>query len=354
MKQKDKKQHVKYKGRLRNISLPDLDVLDEEREQSTFKTARISSKLGYSFKNDMDLLTGRVMEVMSNYQCRVALPKETVTASISGRLKQFLYQSYALVAVGDQVEVDINPAPDFRIERVLPRRNSLIRYGSGTFQKDIIIAANIDQLVITTSWLMPRFKPGLVDRYLILAAKHKIAPIIVINKIDLCEDFEELEESIAYYRQIGCEVILTSTVNGAGMEELKTALMSKDSVFSGHSGAGKSSLINYLEPGIELLTAEVSDYNEKGKHTTTQAVLLPWSFGGHLLDTPGIKTISLHLEDISIIPKLFPGFDQYYPHCKFRDCSHTEELGCAIIAAVEEGLIDPERYESYRWILQSP
>ncbi|MCD8480280.1 MAG: ribosome small subunit-dependent GTPase A, partial [Candidatus Cloacimonetes bacterium] len=174
------------------------------------------------------------------------------------------------------------------------------------------------------------------------------------NKVDLCEDFEELEECVAYYRQIGCKVILTSSVSGKGMNELKSILMDKDSVFSGHSGAGKSSLINYLEPGIELLTAEVSDYNEKGKHTTTQAVLLPWSFGGHLLDTPGIKTISLHQDDVDVIPKLFPGFDEYYPQCKFRDCTHTQEIGCAVLEAVERGLIDPDRYDSYLGILNSP
>ncbi|MCB5266965.1 MAG: ribosome small subunit-dependent GTPase A [Candidatus Cloacimonetes bacterium] len=354
MKQKDKKQHIKFKGRLRNISLPDLDVLDDQREASAYKTARISSKLKHSQKNDSELQVGRVMEVMSNYQCRVALADQTVMASISGRLKQFLYQSSGLLAVGDQVELDLAPAPDFRIENLIPRRNSLIRYGSGTFQRDIVIAANIDILVITTSWLMPRFKPGLVDRYLILAAKHNIAPLIVVNKIDLCRDFEELEESLAYYRQIGCKIILTSTISGEGIDELRDMLKDRDSVFSGHSGAGKSSLINCLEPGIELLTAEVSDFNEKGKHTTTQAVLLPWSFGGHLLDTPGIKTISLHQDDVKIIPKLFPGFDAYYPLCKFRDCSHIEEVGCAVLEALEKGEIDPERYESYRWILQSP
>lgn len=354
MKQKDKKLHRKFKGRLRNVSLSNLDVLDDIKEVSSYKTARTASKLDQSFKVDMRLKRGRVMEVMSNYHCRVALGDTTVTASISGRLKQFLYSSSNLIAVGDYVEVDLAPEPDFRIEHLIERKNSLTRYGGGSFQKEMVLAANIDQIVITTSWRMPRFKPGLVDRYLILAAKHHVQPILVVNKLDLCEDFEELEDSLAYYRQIGCKVILTSIVTGAGMEELKMALMNQDSVFSGHSGAGKSSLINYLEPGIELLTAEVSDYNEKGKHTTTQAVLLPWSFGGHLADTPGIKTISLHQDDVDLIPKLYPGFDKYYPHCQFRDCSHTHELQCAVISAVQTGEIDPERYDSYLGILQSP
>ena len=353
MKQKDKKQHQKFKGRLRNISLPDLDILDDRKESAQYKTARTAEKLEHSYKNSAKLEPGRVMEVMSNNQCWVELASKTIMASISGRLKQFLYKSSKLIAVGDYVQVDVVQAPDYRIEKLSERKNSLIRYGGGSFQKEIVLAANIDYLVITTSWLMPRFKPGLVDRYLILAAKHDITPILVINKIDLCQDFEELEESIAYYRQIGIKVILSSMQSGAGLDELRAALKGKDSVFSGHSGAGKSSIINALEPGIKLLTAEVSDHNDKGKHTTTQAILIPWSFGGHLLDTPGIKTIALHQDDSALVPKLFPGFDRYYPNCKFRDCSHSHEDGCAVLEALEKGDIDPARYESYLGILNS-
>lgn len=353
MKQKDKKRRVKHSERLKNIDLPDLDVLDDQREKAEYKTARTDSKRHQTFKRGMKLKTGRVMEVMSNYQCRIKLEDEEIQASIGGRIKQFRYQSKALVAVGDYVEVDLAPAPNYRIENILPRKNSLIRYDSGSYQKEIVLAANIDQLVITSSWLMPMFKPGLIDRYLILAAIHKIHPLIVINKIDLCEDYEELEKSIAYYRQIGCEIILTSAVTGDGMQELKQALKDRDSVFSGHSGTGKSTLINYLEPDLELLTAEVSNHNEKGKHTTTQAVLLPWSFGGHLIDTPGIKTLTLNREDKDAIPRLFPGFELYHPHCRFRDCKHIEEQDCAVLEAVESGEIDPLRYESYRWIMEN-
>jgi ribosome biogenesis GTPase len=186
-----------------------------------------------------------------------------------------------------------------------------------------------------------------------MAAKFNIRPILVLNKIDLCEDFDELEDEIAYYKESGMSVILTSVVDGRGIAELKAELKGRDTVFSGHSGAGKSSLINALEPGLELLTAEVSDYNEKGKHTTTQAVMLPFSFGGYLIDTPGIKTLVLHQEDKPIVPKLFPGFDRFYPHCRFRDCTHIHEEGCAVLAAMEAGGLDPLRYESYRWIMDN-
>ncbi|MDD3523932.1 MAG: ribosome small subunit-dependent GTPase A [Candidatus Cloacimonetes bacterium] len=353
MKQKDKKQSVKFSGRMKNISLPDFDILDEIGPDNEFKIARTAEKRHVHNKRNMLLERGRVIEVMSNYQCHVKMQEKVVTASIGGRLKQFKNHSSAILAVGDYVEVDTSPAPDYRIENILPRKNSLIRYGTGTFQKEIALAANIDQLVITCSWRMPMFKPGLVDRYLILANKFHIRPIIVINKIDLCEDFDDLEDEISYYRESGIKVILSSTVTGAGIEELKEELKDMDSVFSGHSGAGKSSLINSLEPGLELLTAEVSDFNEKGKHTTTQAIMLPFSFGGYLIDTPGIKTLTLSQEDEARIPKLFPGFDRFYSHCRYRDCKHIQEEGCAILEAVDNGDLDPLRYESYRWIMQN-
>ncbi|MDD4308977.1 MAG: ribosome small subunit-dependent GTPase A [Candidatus Cloacimonetes bacterium] len=347
MKQKDKKQIKRNSGRMLNFVLPDPDILDDIKDAPQYKTARTKEKSKHSFKLGMDLAEGRITEIKSNYLYLVEVNGEMHTASMSGRLKQFLYQSHALAAVGDRVSLDLSNAPDYRVEHILPRTNSLIRYGGGSFQKEIILAANIDQVIITSSWRMPMFKPGLIDRYLCIAAIHGIAPIIVINKIDLLEDSEELEEATAYYRYIGIPLLCTSIIDGTGMLELRNMLCNKDSVFTGHSGTGKSSLINYLEPSLTLATAEVSDFNEKGKHTTTQAILLPWSFGGHLLDTPGIKTISLHGDQKELIPKVFPGFDRFHHDCRFRDCSHTHEEDCAVLKALEDDLIPIERYDSY-------
>ncbi|MCB5253451.1 MAG: ribosome small subunit-dependent GTPase A [Candidatus Cloacimonadaceae bacterium] len=353
MKQKDKKRRARYTGRLKNIDLPDADILDEARSSDTYKTARIDTRQDQTPTSKTNLKKGRVMAVMSNYRCLVKIQEEQVLASIGGRLKQFRYQSTSMLAVGDYVKVDMSLAPDYRIVNILPRKNRLSRYDSGSFQKEILVAANIDQLVITSSWRMPMYKPGLIDRYLILAAVHHVTPLIVINKIDLCEDFEELKEGIAYYEQSGFKVILTSTFTQEGISELKAELKDKDSVFSGHSGAGKSSLINSLQPGLELITAEVSDFNEKGRHTTTQTTMLPWDFGGHLIDTPGVKTAYLNRKDIDLIPKVFPGFDRFYPSCRFRDCRHMQDDDCAVLKALESGEIDPDRYESYRWIMDN-
>ncbi|MDP2174207.1 MAG: ribosome small subunit-dependent GTPase A [Candidatus Cloacimonadaceae bacterium] len=353
MKQKDKKKRTRYTGRLRAISLPDLDILDDEREKSEYKTLRAAHKQQKSFKSGMELLHGRITEIMSNYLYVVEAGGTYYNASLCGRMKQFIYGSQALSAVGDYVQLDISHAPNHRIENILPRKNTLSRFTGGSFQKEIILAANIDQVIITVSWRMPMIKPGLIDRYLCIAALQNISPVIVINKIDLCEDHEELEETISYYRQIGIPILCTSIISGEGMEELRSLVKDRDSVFSGQSGTGKSSLINWLQPGLNLLTAEVSDYNEKGRHTTTQAILIPWSFGGHLLDTPGIKTVNLHSEDKALIPKVFPGFDTIALNCRFRDCSHTCEEDCAVLQALEADIIPIERYDTYLRILSS-
>lgn len=354
MKQKDKKIQIPPSGeRLRNVQMPDLDALDDVREKAEYKTLRVSSKQHQKFKRDTQLIQGQILEVMTNYAYLVEAGDKLYTASLSGRLKQFSYASKALSAVGDRVELDISNDPHFRIENILPRTNALSRYAGGSFQKEIILAANVDTVIITSSWRMPMIKPGLIDRYICIAALQNIAAVIVINKVDLCEDREELEDTIGYYRQSGFLVLLTSVVSGEGMEELRAALKDKDSVFSGQSGTGKSSLINWLEPGLELRTAEVSEFNEKGKHTTTQSILRPWSFGGHLLDTPGIKTVNLHRDAIKEIPKVFPGFAELAPNCHFRDCIHTHEDNCAVLEAYEADRIPVDRYESYLRLMDS-
>lgn len=353
MKQKDKKVTKSIKHNLSNTPVLDSDFYDEMQSDVIHKSKRTHEKSGLSLKKNLNLVQGRIVEVKSNYLNIVRIRDKELSCSISGRLKQYLFKTKLLTAVGDLVEVDTSTKPDCRIEILLPRRNTLSRFTEGSYQKEIIIASNLDYLVITASWKMPMLKPGLIDRYLCIAAINQISPIICINKIDLCDDLQAVNDITAYYKNLDIPVIFTSVITNQGIDELKELLTNKDSVFSGQSGTGKTSIINVLEPGLDLTVDVVSNYNEKGKHTTTQAKLVKWSFGGNLVDTPGLKTVNLHRNKKELIPGVFPGFDVYTPQCYFRSCSHTHENDCAIIKAVDKGGIPEERYESYLRIMES-
>jgi ribosome biogenesis GTPase len=353
MKQKDKKITKSQKERHSNVVVLDNDYYDDLQSDVSKKSKRTSDKSHKTLKKNLTLKRGRIVEVKSNYLNIVRIDGREYSCSISGRLKQYMFKTKLLTAVGDWVEVDMTVEPDYRIEELLPRKNTLSRFTESNFQKEIIVASNLDYLVITSSWLMPMLKPGLIDRYLCIAALNNLKTIICINKIDLCEDFSKAEAAMAYYKMLDIPVMFTSTMTGAGIKELKEMLTDRDSVFSGQSGTGKSSLINALEPGLDLAVNEISSFNEKGRHTTSQARLIGWSFGGNLVDTPGLKTINLHKNQKSLIPGVFPGFDDYTDRCFYRSCSHEHETDCAVKAAVEEGKIPVERYESYLRIMES-
>jgi ribosome biogenesis GTPase len=353
MKQRDKKVIKRSKDRILNVQIQDQDYYDEHQSDVVHKAKRVSAKSGKSYKRDLQLKPGRIVEVKSNYLNVVRIDDTEYTCTISGRLKQYLFQTRMLSAVGDRVNVDVSNQPDYRIEEILPRSNTLSRYTENSYQKEIVVACNIDYLVITASWALPMLKPGLIDRYLCIAEINRLKPIVCINKIDLCEDLTEAEAAVAYYKKLDIPVIFTSTLSLAGIEELKNLIRDKDSVFSGQSGTGKSSLINALEPGLNLAVSEVSSFNEKGRHTTSQARLLKWSFGGNLVDTPGLKTVNLHRNQKSYIPTVFPGFGNYAGKCYYRGCTHSHETDCAVKADVEKGIIPLQRYDSYLRIMES-
>ena len=283
-------------------------------------------------------------------------------------LRTLLIQSRAPVTVGDRVWFsDQSQAWDGQpvgvIEQVAPRSTTLSRRDRR--KREQAIVANADQLLAVVSVAQPRLRPHLVDRYLVAALKGHLQPVLCFNKMDLLEDDDTLDDPdeprharlsvhdvIDEFRALGYTCVCTSTITGAGLDELRTHLTNRLTVLSGQSGVGKSSLLNALQPGLRLATGAVSDENEKGRHTTTLAELLPLDFGGFVVDTPGIRSFDLWSVDPGELEAYFIELIPYVQQCRFKNCVHRNEDGCAVIAAVENGEISERRYFSYLKMLE--
>jgi ribosome biogenesis GTPase / thiamine phosphate phosphatase len=262
-------------------------------------------------------------------------------------LKSLSTDQRHVVAAGDRVW--FRPAPHWEgiIERIEPRHGVLSRTSRG---RRHVIAVNVDQLLIVTSAAEPHLKPNLIDRMLVTAEKVRAQPIICINKVDLV-DPADLEPLAGVYGQMGYTVLLLSAETGFGTAGFRRLVVGRESVVAGQSGVGKSSLLNAIEPGLDLKVRTVSTENEKGRHTTSTATLVPLSAGGFIVDTPGIRQFQLW----DVIPAELAGFYRdlrsYVSLCRFPDCTHTHEADCAIKNAVADGQLDVRRYESYCHLL---
>lgn len=233
------------------------------------------------------------------------------------------------------------------IERIEPRRTALSRTSQG---REHVIVANVDQVIVVASAADPPLKPNLIDRFLVSAEQRELRSIICINKCDLF-DPALLQPIAGRYGRIGYEVLLTSATAGTGLQRLRGLLAEKQTVLAGQSGVGKSSLLNAIQPGLELRVGSVSSDSGKGTHTTRAASLLRLESGGWVVDTPGLRQFELW----DVIPEEVEGFFlEFRPFvtlCRFPDCGHTHEEGCGVKSAAAGGLISPERYASYRKIL---
>ncbi len=209
-----------------------------------------------------------------------------------------------------------------------------------------VLVANVDQLAIVTSVAEPRLKPNLIDRLLVAAEKGGVRPLICINKVDLA-DPADLQPLVGVYSQMGYEVLLLSAKTGFGVARFRRAMLGRANVVAGQSGVGKSSLLNAIDPNLQLHVQPVSEDTEKGKHTTTTARLLPMAGGGYVVDTPGMRQFQLWDVAAEEVAGYFRDVRPYVSLCHFPDCTHTHEADCAVKNAVADGQLDERRYESY-------
>lgn len=272
--------------------------------------------------------------------------------TLRGRLKLEDTKLTNLVAVGDEVTFTPLEENEGVIEEVAERRSVLARLSMKKAEGIQVIAANVDQLVIVAAIRKPSLKVRFIDRMLIAAELGEMTPVLCITKLDLAGNMK-YEKKLAQYKNLVKEIVFTSVVTGVGLDDLKNVLTDKVSVLAGRSGVGKTSLLNVLIPGSDFMIKEVSRTTGKGTHATTSVQLMPFPFGGHVVDTPGVKGFRVGLVEKEELGYYFAEMEQYLPECRFKNCTHRHEPSCAVKEAVEAGAIPVERYESYLRIYQT-
>lgn len=277
-----------------------------------------------------------------------------VESKVKGNFRLKEIRSTNPVAVGDRVVIDINNEGTAFITEIEDRKNYIIRRASNLSKQSHIIAANLDQAMLIVTVNFPITTTVFIDRFLATAEAYRVPVKLVFNKIDRYkgEDLEYLDGLINLYTTIGypCSKLCAKTEEG--LQEFRADLKDKITLLSGHSGVGKSTIINKLIPGVNLRTGDISEYHNKGMHTTTFSEMIPLPEGGYLIDTPGIKgfgTIEMETAEIS---HYFPEIFKFSEDCRFNNCTHRHEPGCAVLQALEEHYISESRYKSYLSILE--
>lgn len=300
-------------------------------------------------------MNGIVMKSTGSWYNVLAEDGRMVDCRIKGLFRIKGIKTTNPVAVGDKVEFDEEGDSQGVIHKIAERRNYIIRKSINLSKQSHIIAANMDQAMLIATLALPRTSTGFIDRFLLTAEAYKIPVILVFNKLDLFEDDEELMKSlnefIAVYEKIGYPCYKVSATEKKSIGILKDLTKDKITLVAGHSGVGKSTLVNAMDPALDLKTGEISGAHFKGKHTTTFAEMHPLSYGGFIIDTPGIKELGLVDMEKEEITNYFPEMFAVKGQCKFNNCLHVNEPKCAVIAAVEKGEIAASRYNSYLGII---
>lgn len=273
-----------------------------------------------------------------------------IQCRIKGKFRTKGIKTTNPIAVGDWVHYEYEPDQDSAIITALePRKNYIIRRSINLSKQAQIIGANLDQALLVVTLASPPTSLGFIDRFLVTAEAYDIPAVLIFNKLDLFseEGVDILTDYMAIYEQIGYPCYAVSAREKTNIAEVRQLLKDKTTLVSGHSGVGKSTLINAIEPSVELKTGQISDWSDKGKHTTTFAEMIDLSFGGKLIDTPGIRELGIVDIEKTELAHFFPEMRARLNACRFHNCRHINEPGCVVLEAVENGEIESSRYDSY-------
>jgi ribosome biogenesis GTPase len=298
-------------------------------------------------------MQGLVMKSTGSWYLVKTDDDSIIECRLKGKIRLEERKTTNPVAVGDRVELQRDADGSNQIVTILPRKNYIIRKSINLSKQAHIIASNLDQAILVATLVAPRTSLGFIDRFLVTAEAYGINAKIVFNKCDvLDEDMLDLQNDIIkLYTDIGYQCYSISSFNNKDVEMIKNLLKDKTTLLSGHSGVGKTTLINAIDSKLDLRTGDISSAHLKGMHTTTFAELFPLSFGGNIIDSPGIKELGLVEMKKEEIGHYFPEIKALLNECKFNNCIHVNEPHCSILKAVEEGRISEERYQSYLGIL---
>ena len=291
-------------------------------------------------------MEGRVLKYHSGFY-HVFHDGEQTVCKIRGKLKSGR-KNTDIIAIGDLVEFEILPDGSGIIESVMPRTNELIRMTTGIkIEYRQVLISNMDQVLLVFACTHPEPRLRMLDRFLVVCERQKITPVIIVNKIDLLGE-DRARELFRDYEPLGYRTVFVSAQTGTGISEVHDLLKNRISGLVGPSGVGKYTIINRIDPDLDLRTNEISDYNEKGRHTTVVREMFPLKDGGFVADLPGLKTLALWDIEPEELDGYFPELRDLVKDCYYSDCTHDEtEVGCAVHRAVEDGRVSRERYESY-------